>query len=215
MSWRKNIGWRGPLSFPVSLWLKTGALNPGAAGAPCPATGRASKSTAIPPPHMHHSPFVINAIASMAKVYDVWLCCAAACGLAAADLVHPHPLPRRAEVHDLLGDVLQRPEPLAGPFEAARRPRRQVAQRGVDLGPLPRVQIEVRGPILGRWLTGHWHDRPPNLRHGSIPTPVTGRDAASAVARRRPRPPGRHLPGSSRRARTPGRRDRPRSPATR
>jgi len=33
---------------------------------------------------MHHSPFVINAIASMANVYDVWLCCAAACRRAGA-----------------------------------------------------------------------------------------------------------------------------------
>src|SRR5439155_299807 len=44
--------------------------------------------------------------------------------LAPADLVHPHPLPRGAHEHHLLGDVLERADALALLPEAPRRARR-------------------------------------------------------------------------------------------
>src|SRR5207247_11359851 len=62
------------------------------------------------------------------------------------------------------------------------RPRAEVPERGVHLGPLARVQVEVRGPILGRRLVVCRHVRPPNLRHGSRPGLTAGRALPPAPA---------------------------------
>src|SRR3990172_3332433 len=69
--------------------------------------------------------------------------------LAAAHLVHPHPLPRGAHEHHLLGDVAQRADPLSRPLEPLRRTLWQVLDWRVGLGPLARVLVEVRGPVAG------------------------------------------------------------------
>src|SRR5258706_4560564 len=91
--------------------------------------------------------------------------------LAPADLVHPHPLPGRAEVDDLLRNVSQRAQLLAGLLESLAGARRQVLHRLVGLGPLPRAQIKVCGPITCG-LFGH---RAPKLqaRSRAIPESIT------------------------------------------
>src|SRR5947209_20498109 len=83
--------------------------------------------------------------------------------LAAAHLVHPHPLPGGAEEHHLLGDVLEGADALARLPETRGRARGKVAGRRIRLRTLPGILVEIRGPVIGREL-GH---RPEKVRAGS------------------------------------------------
>src|SRR6266576_325595 len=75
--------------------------------------------------------------------------------LAAADFVHPHPLPRGAEVDHLLGHMPETAEVFAGFLEPLRRAGREVACRLIGLGPLARAQVEMTRPVFSGWLVVH------------------------------------------------------------
>src|SRR2546425_2133434 len=77
--------------------------------------------------------------------------------LAAADLVHPHPLPCRPHEHHLLGDVLERADALSRLLEALCRARREILDRSVRLGALARVRVQepAQAPQVGRRSEEH------------------------------------------------------------
>src|SRR2546428_8785702 len=72
--------------------------------------------------------------------------------LPAPDFVHPDPLPRRAEVDDLLCHVPQAAQLFASRLESLGGTWGKVARRLIGLGPLPWAQIEVARPIVSVWL---------------------------------------------------------------
>src|SRR5690349_19835657 len=100
--------------------------------------------------------------------------------LAAADLVHPHPLPGRAEVDDLLGHVAETAQVFPGFLEALGRARRQIPNGLVGLRPLARAQVQVGGPIIIVWLV----HRAPKVqawsRGGTGPDRAAGRTTVAA-----------------------------------
>src|SRR5439155_11085308 len=80
--------------------------------------------------------------------------------LAPADLVHPHPLPRGAHEHDLLGDVLERAHPLARLLETLRRAWREISDGGVRLGAFAWAVVQVGGPVALRLMVDGDHSSP-------------------------------------------------------
>src|SRR2546430_3752069 len=80
--------------------------------------------------------------------------------LAPADLVHPHPLPRGAHEHHLLGDVLERADALARLLEAPRRARREILDRRVGFGTLARAVVQIGGPVARRLMVDGDHSSP-------------------------------------------------------
>src|SRR2546430_5298345 len=84
--------------------------------------------------------------------------------LAPADLVHPHPLPRGAHEHHLLGDVLERADALARLLEAPRRARREILARRVGFGTLARAVVQIGGPVARRLMVDGDHSSPIDTR---------------------------------------------------
>src|SRR5256886_11683633 len=78
--------------------------------------------------------------------------------LAPADLVHPHPLPRRSHEHHLLRHMAERPDPLPRPLETLGGPGRQILERRFGLGTLARARVERGRPVTRRLVLDRDHD---------------------------------------------------------